>query len=499
MMNRFILGMLTTCLFFPLNLEAQNEIDALRYSQSIYGSTARSMAMGGAFGALGGDFSSLSVNPAGIGIYRSSEFSISAGSITRNTETQFQGNTLNGSKFTVTLGNLGLVLAKTNTNRDSKWKQFSIAVGHNRLNDLGTKSLYQGKNYDNSITDYFAQKVNLDGGASSSELADFYPFDVNLAYQTFVIDPDPAVSGNYISIIPNGNIRQSRTFESKGSQGEFSIAMGANYNNKVTFGISFAFPSIKYEEESVYEEHDVDNTVINPDSTADFKSLRYTQQLATSGNGFNAKLGMIVRVTDGIRLGAAFHTPTWYNLNDRFFSSMQTIVNNTDYYMASPDGVYSYKLNTPMKFVGSLAFIFGKAGILSFDYEYQDYSSMKLKANDYSFSNENKNINKLYTSTGHVFRAGGEFKFEMLSFRLGAAYYGSPFNNNAIDDSYNQSVESLSGGIGYRKNRLKLDIGYSYSQRNENYTAYTLVNETVPTSVTKRVDHRVMLTMGLRF
>ena len=158
-MIRIISGMLIACLFFPAISAAQNEIDALRYTQNIYGSTARSMGMGGAFGALGGDFSSITINPAGIGIYRSSEFSISAGSISRNTETQFQGNETKENRFNITLGSLGLVLAKTNTNRDAKWKQLSIAFGHNRLNDLGTNSFFQGMNYNNSITDYFAEKV----------------------------------------------------------------------------------------------------------------------------------------------------------------------------------------------------------------------------------------------------------------------------------------------------------------------------------------------------
>ena len=212
---------------------------------------------------------------------------------------------------------------------------------------------------------------------------------------------------------------------------------------------------------------------------------------------------MIVRVTDGIRLGAAFHTPTWYNMSERYSSSMRSIVNGNDYYAESPEGSYSYKLNTPMKFIGSLAFIFGKFGILSFDYEYNNYTTMKLKANDYNFSNENRTIDNLYTKSGHTFRAGAEYKFESLSFRLGGAYYGSPFNTNIEgNESYDQHVESLSGGIGYRKNKIRLDVAYSYSQRNEYYQAYSLQNEIanpVPGSVTKRVDHRVMLTFGLRF
>jgi hypothetical protein len=499
-MRRFVQGMFIACLFFPSIGIAQNEIDALRYSQSIYGPTARSMSMGGAFGALGGDFSVLSINPAGIGVYRSSEFSISVGSISRNTSSEFQGNSWDDSRFNITLGDLGLVLVRTNDERDANWKQLSFAIGHNRTNDLGTNTYYQGMNFNNSITDYFAERVNLDGGAAPSDLPSFYPFDANLAYQTYLIDPHPSIPENYVSIIPNGGILQARTLTSKGSQGEFSFALGANYRNRVNFGISFAFPNIKYEEEMIFEETDIDDTVINPDSTADFKSLRYTQLLKTTSNGFNAKIGMIFRLTDGIRLGAAYHTPTWYNMSDVYFTTMRSLVSNTEYYESSPDGAYAYKLHTPMKFVGSIAFIFSKKGLLSFDYEYSDLTSMKLKANDYSFSNENQTINNIYSKNGHVFRGGAEIRLDRISLRAGGAFYNSPFNKKVVPgDDYDQHVISFSGGIGYKVRHFGIDLAYSYSERSEYYTAYNLLNEQVPGAGISRTDHRVMLTTSVRF
>ncbi len=491
--------MFCTCLFFPLSLFAQNEVDALRYSQSIYGPTARSMGLAGAFGALGGDYSTMSVNPAGIAVYRSSEFSFSLGGISRLTESEFQGRKFDDSKFNITIGNIGLVLAKPIDKSQSNWKQISFAIGNNRTNDLGTNSYYQGINPNNSITDYFAETVNLDGGASVSELAVYYPFDANLAYQTYLIDPVPNTAGDYMSIIPNGNVLQSRSFSSKGNQGEFSFGFGANYNDRINLGLSFNFPNIKYEEETIFEETDVDNTIINPDSSADFKSLRYNQYLETSGNGFNLKFGMIVRVTNGIRLGAAIHSPTWYNMNDKYFSSMRSVVNGNQYSMSSPDGFYSYSLNTPFKFVGSLGFVFGKSGLLSVDYEYSDYTTMKLKAGDYNFTSENNNIRTLYTNNNHTLRAGAEIRIKDISLRAGAAYYTSPFKSDFTDESFDQHVESLCGGIGFREKNLKIDLGYSYSRRNEYYQAYSLVNEAVPYSVTRRQDHRFMLTIGYRF
>ena len=58
---------------------AQNELDALRYSNTGTGGTARSYAMANAFGALGADLSAFHINPAGLGLYRKSEVSIGLG------------------------------------------------------------------------------------------------------------------------------------------------------------------------------------------------------------------------------------------------------------------------------------------------------------------------------------------------------------------------------------------------------------------------------------
>ena len=74
-MKRYIL-IIAGILFLFSAGEAQNEVDALRFSQHYPVGTARSVGLGGAVGALGGDFTSLSVNPAGIGLYRQSEINL---------------------------------------------------------------------------------------------------------------------------------------------------------------------------------------------------------------------------------------------------------------------------------------------------------------------------------------------------------------------------------------------------------------------------------------
>ncbi|MBK6639861.1 MAG: hypothetical protein KBH11_13845 [Bacteroidia bacterium] len=498
-MRYLIKGMLTACLFYPLSLLAQNEIDALRYSQTGFGSTARSLAMGGAFGAPGADFSSLMINPAGIGVYKKSEFTFSLGFNNRITENDFLENKNSDSKFRVDIPDLGIVFAIPKKN-ESGIKQLSFALGYNRTANFNSESSFEGKNTNNSILDSFIDQIASDGGATEDDLYDYYAFDADLAYQTYLLDPDPNNVNQYISVIPDGGAYQSKVTTTRGGMGEFTLGFGGNYNEKIFFGVTLGFPSVRYEEESTYEENDKDNEIINADSTIDFKALVYDTYLNTSGNGVNARFGIIFKPVEWVRVGASIHTPTYYYLNDQYRASMRSAFGDgTNYSLDSPEGTYSYNLTTPFKAVGSVAFLFGQNGMVSFDYEFTDYSAAKLDASDYNFSNENKLINKFYNDVASNFRGGLEWKYQNFAFRAGAAYYSTPFKSQYTSDETDQHVISYTGGIGFREKRYYFDLGYGYSTRNEYFAPYTLSNEPVAGSTIKRTDHRIIATMGFRF
>lgn len=457
--------------------------------------------MGGAFGALGADFSSLSTNPAGIGIYKKSEFTFSLGFQNRRVESEFIGNHNEGNHFNVDMPDLGLVLAfpKKSTN---DWTQFGFAIGYNRLANFNTETYFEGKNKSNSILDSFTDMINQNGGATEDNLYSDYAFDADLAYQTYLLDPDTVNLNQYISVIPNGGAYQSKSISTNGGMGEFSIGFGGTYNEQLSFGVTVAFPSIRYTEETTYEEKDKDNEITNGDTLnlIDFKSLQYNQYLETTGNGINAKFGVIFKPTDWIRLGAAIHTPTYFYLSDRYKSNMKSSFGDgSSYTYDSPDGVYSYNLTTPFKAIGSLAFIFGKSGLISLDYEITDYTASKLKASDYNFSSENKIINSYYKGFASNLRGGMEWKYEKFAFRAGAAYYSSPIKEKYTTKDTDQHMIVYTGGIGFRDKKYFVDLGYAYSQRSEFYSPYTLTYEDVPGAVLKRTDHRIVTTVGFRF
>ncbi len=499
-------GMLITCLFYPLFASGQNEIDALRYSQQSFGVTARSLSMGGAFGALGADYSSLAINPAGIALFRKSEFSFTMGFNNRNVQSETGSVTRSMNRFSFDLPHMGMVFAFPNK-KEKGLRQFSFGLGYHRTANFNSESHYEGTNGYNSMLDAFTDQINQFGGATPLDLYAYFPFDAHLAYQTYLINPDSINPNQYNTVIPDGGEVQSMNTITRGGMGEFSLAFGGNIDEKVYFGVSFAFPNIRYEEESIYREEDRFNTISIADSL-NLTSFNYYQFLHTQGYGFNIKFGLIVRPANWLRLGASIQTPTWYNLTDNYHSSMSSNFEGGQYdsYLDSPEGIYSYKLNAPFKATGSIALILGKLALLSFDYETTNYSSSEykdLKYDDgttgYSFSSENNQIKMLYSSFASNFRGGIEIKLGNISLRGGAAYYSSPFNEEFKNERTDQHVISYTGGVGYRGKRIFIDVGYAYSKRSEYYSAYSLSYEQVPGVILDRTDHRVLTTIGLRF
>ncbi|NCU36173.1 TonB-dependent receptor, partial [Candidatus Falkowbacteria bacterium] len=108
---------LLVCLLTTTGAMAQNEEDVLRYSTPQIIGTARYVGMAGAYGAIGADFSSISTNPAGLGLYKKSEFTITPSINFSNTESAYQGTTMDDGRNRFALGNVGVVLTGAPANR----------------------------------------------------------------------------------------------------------------------------------------------------------------------------------------------------------------------------------------------------------------------------------------------------------------------------------------------------------------------------------------------
>ncbi|HNQ12026.1 MAG TPA: hypothetical protein PKM16_02390 [Bacteroidia bacterium] len=495
-MRHYISGMLftTAFLFIPFFISAQNQIDALRYSRMQFGSTARSLATGGAFSALGADLSVLSTNPGGLGLYRNGDINFTPAFYIRSVDSKYLDKNLSDSKVQFGFSNLGIVAVSQNGS-SSPWKRHVISFGYNKLASFNTNSYFEGFNQQNSLLTNFVEQSQ---GLSASTLSNNSAFDLNLAFQTCAIDTSS--DGNYYSGFPNAHVMQSRLFESRGSIGEWSFGYGGTLEEKLYLGASLNFPTIRYDEVSLYEESDIqhDSSLV---CGADLDAITYRKDLLTKGNGINLKFGMIVRPSDYVRLGIAIHTPTYFVMKDYYSSRFTSnFTDGSSYSEDSPAGFYQYNLTTPFRMLASVAFMFGQAGFLTGEYEYVDYANAKLKAPDYSFSQENSAIKGQYTSSHNV-RLGAEAKLDNISLRFGASYAQSPYegDSQSISESNSRNTIGFSGGFGYKYENWYLDVGYAFNSSKEYYQPYTVNNGLSPVSLEEIKEHRLLITTGWRF
>jgi len=468
--------------FSGYSLVAQNEVDALRYSQLLPVGTARFSAMGGAFGALGGDITTMAFNPAGLGIYRTSEltFTPSWSGTTINSTYYNTSNTSSAYNFHV--GNTGFVIASPSVD-NSDWKFVNLGFAYNQLMNFNAKKYISGANPISSYLDGQTQDVNDNGT------------DGNLFASADLIYLDD-VSGKYVNDYTNNgyNETQSKSVQSSGYAGEYDFSVGANYNDLLYFGATMGIVHINYVEKSLYSEVPLNN----PD-LVNFDSYDYFN---TTGNGFNLKMGLIARVNDFLRIGGAFHTPTLYSLHDTYWSEVNAKINYVDdnnvvtptiNNAKSGDGKFDWNLTSPLKAIGSAAFIIGDKGLVSVDYEYLNYMGMNMEASDYQFTTENQAIQTIYRGSSNV-KIGGEYRVGPLSFRGGMGYYGSPYGSSEANKSANYMV--YSGGLGIRASDLYFDFAYQHAQVNEKYFLYGTTDSESSLKIGK---NSFIATLGIKF
>ncbi len=496
-MKKFIV-ILTIAFSAPYLVQAQDLADAMRYSNFQVQGTARAGAMGNAFGALGGDFTSVSINPAGLGLYRTSEFVFSPMFSQTQVETTFRGNVMNENKYHFGFNNLSYVAAMAPNNQgETGLVAINFGIGYNRLKDFNTEILGGANNMNGSFLDY------LSDNATEGIFSDFYE---NLAIDADLINVDN--DGIYYSDLEQDGYGQSlrKSISKQGAVNEYSLAAGLNFNHKLYLGASVGIVDVYYKESSQLFERDVNNNIDY------FNSMTFNSVLLTSGTGYNGKIGIIFKPINAIRFGASVHSPTFYNLNDVFETSMASNISyedgdeNNKFY--SPNSEYNYDLETPLRANLSGAFVIGKAGLLSVDYEYVDYGSTKLRrgGDGYDFFDENEEISQIFKSVGNL-RVGGELLVSNnVSLRGGYEYYPSPYNEQAFEATQpNADADKVtySGGLGFKSGGFFFDVAYRYSYIKDFELLYpdpvTDYYQPSDMAAFNNIKHKVMFTLGFKF
>lgn len=507
--------------------QAQEISEAIRYAQDNLNGTARFRAMGGAFGALGGDLSSLNVNPAGSVIFSNNQAGATLSNFNIKNKSNYLGNNTVEQNNSLDLNQAGAVFVFKNTNSKSDWKKFSLAVNYENTNDFENSIVSAGTNQNNSIDQYFLSYANGNGGVKTQYIDSFYyshsldnsgnpilgtnglPIEnynllsnyfgnsqtsisnnldsyiyqyigevdgvdsfrnqqAFLGYEGFIINPsitnDPN-NRNYVSLVPEGNYYQENEVSSTGYNGKISFNGATSYKDKLFLGINLNTHFVDYNQSSsFYEDNDAPLT-----SQYTVSRLRFNNDLYTYGNGFSFQLGAIIKATKEIRLGLAYESPTYYNLNDELTQSLRVVSEATNLNatndLINPQVINAYepyKLQTPSKVTGSFAYIFGKTGLLSIDYALKNYSNTQYKPNT-DFNAINDAMTNILDNTSEL-RMGGEYKIEKWSLRGGYRFEQSPYKNQtAMGD-----LTGYSGGLGYNFGNTKLDLSYSTSKRGSN-------------------------------
>jgi hypothetical protein len=491
---------------------AQNEQDALLYSQHKVFGTARVQGVGGAFGALGSDVSSIAINPAGIALYRKTEVSGSLGLSSYFNDSRFIGSTTIETKTGINIPQFGIVFTKIQQGLNGDEKRgivgFSFGFGMNRLNDYNKNTNFTGINTKSSITDFFAEQAAEQTFPNTNSYASYINNIPGMAWNTYLIDS----IGNrkYGSTFRSNNdtnfaIRQTNIEQIKGRINEYAFSSGLNISNILFLGASLLFQNVNYDRVNTFTENVTNKSSINNL----YNSSDFVSTLNTSGTGVGGRFGLILKPIEYLRLGVSYTTSVRLNLKDDYGYTLNSVVNGFSYNYSqfSVLNYYEYNIITPSKLTLSTAIMHPKLGFISIDWDRTDYTTARLSATNNLFIGPNNLIKATYRSTNNV-RFGSEIKYLNSRIRVGYSFYESPFNATSSGVSLNNPTQSVSGGLGFIFPSVDnfgtdffIDGAMTYTWVKNYQTPYQLV-EKGKTSYTAE-NHfsmlNVIITAGFRF
>ncbi|APY11797.1 transporter [Seonamhaeicola sp. S2-3] len=503
--NLLVIGLLSMS-----SIYAQDLTDALRYSQDNIQGTARFRALSGAFGALGGDMSAVSLNPASSAVFIRSHASISGTNVhSKNNSNYFGGSgSTNESNFDINQAGAAFVFA---SNTNSPWRKFSLAVAYERTNNhddnwyaFGTNNT-NDPNFSNSIASYFydyadgkrLDEISAFPGESPSDayrdIGNTYGFahqQAFLGFESFILEPDDIdndANTIYTSNIDPGTFMHDYSYIATGYNGKVSFNIATQYEDNLYLGLNLNSHFIDYQRSTLlFEENN------NTGSTVNY--VEFENALNTTGNGFSFQLGGIMKLTPEFRIGITYDSPTWYTIEEETSQYLATDGDNgfVEIYPQITNVYPQYKLQTPAQITGSLAYVFGKQGLISFDYSRKDYGSTKFKPeNDAYYQDLNANISNTFTDAS-TYRLGGEYKHKQFSFRGGYRFEESPYTDGITVGDLN----GYSFGLGYNFGNTKLDFTYDYAERSFINKLYHLDFGDAPQATVDRKNSNITVTLS---
>ena len=529
-------------LTLALQAGAQGWTDALNFSDNDYLGTARSVGMGNAMTAVGGDLGSLTFNPAGSAVATYSQFTITPG-LSFSTVTA-QGSLLDNSgnplgfedtyktrKGRMGMPNFGAMMVYDTRNKRGL-KRVSFGIVGNVTRDYTNRLRASGTNGSTTLAGSLASQA--DGYSSDVLSGSFYQanipsWETMVGWQAGLFEN---IAGSYVgiteSLLDNGNIvltdrvGQYYGLERKGSKYDLLMNFGLDFNDKFYLGANIGITTLSYRSGETRSE----DALSGVNYGNDFQSMRMRSSYYDDGSGLYAKIGFIARPVGGLRIGASIQTPTLMQVRETYQLEGRSLAEGIEMSQSSPQDEWFYNVVSPMRIDAGIAYTIGKFGIVSADYEYTDYRGMRLSAAydsdyNYDFSEANLDI-KDFLGPVHAIRLGAEIKpAPELALRVGynlttGAQYNTFENGRVValtsDERFDQLRTAVSFGIGYSSpgsffmdaairfqylpNEYFTPYWYYY---NENGNLYTDNSVVTPEICGQSALCNALLTLGWRF
>lgn len=509
-MKKLIKLTLISLIAFCLKTDLQAQIDpnafgyyqdALRFTQwGQYGS-GRVFGIAGAGATLGGDMSATFLNPAGLGFYNRNQFMLTPGVSMSNYSTNYNGSNIDADETLFQFPSAGAVI---NFNKSDLipggWRGATLGITYNRLNSFDQTLEYAAFNENSSVVD--AMIDNAFG---------LFPFQLGgleqVGYDHYLINPDPQNQQTYLSFVEGFPV-QSEYIQKKGFIDQINIAVGGNYDDKIYVGAGVGIVNSRYSMNRIYNEQ-FENSALSTFTIDELLSVR--------GNGINANLGLILRPSQFLKIGASVTTPTWYTFSeesDAFYTSVYNDYDVADFLdengnrIIEEDTVLStlqsgtdlfvsdYELRTPIKYNVGASLLVGKIGFITADVEFLDYSSASVSSLDFNESADNNTIESIYQSTMNA-RVGAEIRLSVLRLRAGVALIGDPYSD--AFDGVDRSQRIYSAGIGVYSRGFFADLGVSRNSSTQYFQSYSFFDGSGPTATTEITQYQARLSLGFNF
>lgn len=447
---------------------------ALDLSRTTPGGSARMLGLGETQTSLGGDISSASSNPAGLGFFNKSEFSFTPQFNYINSTSEYLGQSTSDARLNFNFSNLGAVIK--NSKGSGAFKGGAIGISINRIADFQNQITYEGYSsnqlnnsgqiiFDPNKPADFVEYAVLTSYTSDGNDISFDNDFAELAYETYLISPflingNAFVDRDFYAVDENGDYIldndnniipaysepefptfQTETIKSRGAMYQTSFSYGGNFDDRLYFGANIGLLTLSREVKREYTEIP---------TGADLQGLLLEDKYEQNGTGINATFGLIGRPIPQLLVGASYTTPSVMAIEQ-----IRSITLTADYLFATSfrDQTtsygfdyepFNYTLTTPSKLKLGATYFVGKSGFITADVERVNYAGANLSNSEsgISFSNDNNAINRL-ESVWNV-RLGGEFRYEIFRLRAGLMRIDDPSKNN-LGEGENRI--SFGGGI----------------------------------------------------